>query len=111
LTTTINGGGMFLFIIALIAYTVGIILLFMIVLEAILSKSFIACLKSKEVILILILGIVALFVAYGIGRSARQQIESNAIDHYIMGDVEKVEIFEDGEVIDWYYKVIDVDYD
>jgi hypothetical protein len=28
-----------------------------------------------------------------------------------MGDVEKVEIFEDGEVIDWYYKVIDVDYD
>lgn len=102
---------MLLFIVALLVYTIGAILLFMIVLQSIRCKSLKACLKLDGAVAFLLIAIVALVLSYFIASTAKIQIESNAIDHYIIGDIEKVEIYEDGEVVDWYYKVLKVDYE
>ena len=44
-------------------------------------------------------------------NSYKERIESNAIDHYIVGDYELIEKVVNGQVVDWQYKITPADYE
>lgn len=39
------------------------------------------------------------------------KLQNEAIDAYVMGNVEKVEVIKNGEVVDYHYKIIPTEYD
>ena len=41
----------------------------------------------------------------------KRNIETNAINHYVVGDTTLVEKTVNGDVVDWYYVVEPVDYE
>ncbi len=99
------------FVIALVFWSIAIIMATMIILVAIKGKIKQAIYTETFWWFVCLIVICTFFAGYTFSYY-KQYIETNAIDHYIVGDVECVEKLDSsGEVIDWYYKVIPVDYE
>jgi len=73
--------------------------------------------KDTELYIGVITSLIILFIICIIGsincfNSYITDVRSDAIDHYIVGDVEyQVKLSADGDTLDWKYIVIPVDYD
>jgi hypothetical protein len=68
-------------------------------------------LKAKWTIVILCLGIIVGICAIPLYNKHIRIVQSDAIDHYIVGDVELHEKTIDGDVVDWLYVVTPADYE
>ena len=68
-------------------------------------------LKAKWSIVVLCLGIAAAICAIPLYQKHIRIVQSDAIDHYVVGDVELHEKTVDGDVVDWQYVVIPADYE
>lgn len=75
------------------------------------NYSFKEAIKAKYTIPFLIIGFVFIICAFPLYKKHIQLIQSDAIDHYVVGDVELHEKTVDGEVVDWTYVVIPADYE
>lgn len=101
---------MLYFILALMAVIVATIIIWSFI-DLSITYSFKEVIKSKFTIPCLIVSIILIGCAIFLFNRNKRNVQSDAIDHYIVGDVELVEKRVDGEVVDWYYKVIPVDYE
>ena len=68
-------------------------------------------LRAKRSIALLCMGIIIAICAIPLYKQHIRIVQSDAIDHYVVGDVELHEKTIDGEVIDWTYVVIPSDYE
>ena len=102
---------MFYFIFAIVFYTIGV---------AFITAAVIACIRYsiKEACLTegfwwaVVLAIMLFLCSSYCFSCYKQRVQSDAIDHYIVGDVEYIEIQNsNGDTVDWCYKVIPADYD
>lgn len=59
-------------------------------------------------IVLVIINIVLSVISF---NKYKQYVQSDAIDHYVVGDVQCREVLLDGEVIDWTYIVLPNDYE
>lgn len=67
--------------------------------------------KSKEFWGTLIVGLVWLFFSIVGTIKTVQYIQNDAIVHYLNGDFKIVEKSIDGEIVDTYFMISDIDYD
>ena len=95
------------FIACIVFATVGLTMF----LIAVYDYGFIEAIRSKHASSVLIAAIALIITCIPLFNKYKQKVQSNAIDHYIVGDVELVEKRVDGEVVDWYYIVTPVDYE
>ena len=68
-------------------------------------------LKAKWSIVVLVIGIGLGVAAILLYREHIKKVESNAIDHYVVGDYELQETMLDGKLVDWQYLITPADYD
>lgn len=68
-------------------------------------------LRAKWSIALLCMGIIIAICAIPLYKKHIRIVQSDAIDHYVVGDVELHEKTIDGEVVDWTYVVIPSDYE
>ena len=101
---------MFYLVFALILIVFCIIILWSFV-DVCINYGFKETIRAKWTIPVVIFGIICGICAIPIYQKHIQKVQSDAIDHYIVGDVEIHEKVVDGEVVDWQYVVIPADYD
>lgn len=75
------------------------------------NYSFKEAIKAKYSIPVLIIGVLCIICSIFLYKKHVQLVQSDAIDHYVVGDVELHEKTIDGEVVDWTYVVIPADYE
>lgn len=80
-------------------------------LDVCINYSFKEAIKAKGAIPLLITGIAFIVLSFVFFPKYKAEIQSDAIDHYVMGDVELHEKVVDGEVVDWQYIVTPSDYE
>ena len=80
-------------------------------LDVCINYSFKEAIKAKGAIPLLITGIAFIVLSFVFFPKYKAKIQSDAIDHYVMGDVELHEKVVDGEVVDWQYIVTPSDYE
>ena len=102
---------MFYLFIAVICYSVFIATLTTLIIASV-KCSFRAIFYASNFWWFIVIIFVSLFLSIISFNSYKQQVQSNAIDHYVVGDYELHEIYDNnGDIIDWYYEVVDADYD
>ena len=101
---------MFFLIFFIILIGVIAILIFILIAN-IFQEGIVATFSRKESWLIVLISIACILASIVCFDQYKIKIQSDAIDHYIVGDYELIEKRVDGEVVDWTYKVIPADYE
>ena len=99
------------YLIAFIVFSNAAILEFAVWISKIYYYGFKKTLKSISSMKFFLLGVICVVMCFPVFNLYKREIQTNAIDHYIVGDVELVEKRVNGEVVDWYYIVTPVDYE
>ena len=100
-----------LYLILTIICIVCATIIFFVLFHVCINYGFKETIKAKYTIPVLIMGVVFVVCAFPIFNRYKRQIQSDAIDHYVVGDVELHEKTINGEVVDWEYIVKPADYE
>ena len=100
-----------LYLILTITCIVCATIIFFVFFDVCINYGFKKAIKTKYAIPVLIAGVIFVVCAFPIFNRYKRQIQSDAIDHYVVGDVELHEKTVDGQVVDWEYIVKPADYE